>query len=201
MIIVDVEATGPEFSKHSLLSIGAVDFDNPTNQFYGECRAWDGAHMNMDGLNVNGFTVEQATDIKKQTDGELVKAFIDWSMKVPNHTLAGQNPSFDRDFIKDSAQRAGLDWPFAYRTIDQHTICYMHMIKRGIKPPVLNGRTDLNSDKIMEYVGIPAEVHPHNALNGAKIEAEAMSRLLYDKKLIAEFESYEVPWLREDQKL
>ena len=194
MIIVDIEATGPEVSKHSMLSIGALDFDNPMNQFYGECRAWEGAHMNEDGLKVNGFTIEEATDPKKQTDGELVKAFIEWALKCPEHTLAGQNPSFDRDFLADSAKRAHIEWPFAYRTIDQHSLCFMHMIKQGIKPPVSNNRTDLNSDKIMKYVGIPAEVHPHNALNGAKIEAEAMSRLLYDKKLLPEFEAYQIPW-------
>ncbi len=195
MIILDVEASGVDKNKNSILSIGAFDFDNPKNQFYGECRVWDGAHINKDALLINGFNKEQALDPNKQSDAELVKSFIKWAETVQEHTFAGQNPSFDRDFIHMTANRAHLPWPFAFRTIDQHSLCFMHMIKRGIIPPVANHRTDLNSDKIMKYVGIPAEPHPHNALNGAKIAGEAISRLLYDKKLLPEFEEFEIPWL------
>ena len=195
MIIVDIEASGTDTNKNSILSIGAIDFNNPKNQFYGECKIWEGAHINKEALEINGFTEEEARDSKKQSDIDLVKNFIEWSKTCKEHTFAGQNPSFDRDFIHSSATRGHLDWQFASRTIDQHSLCFMHMIKRGIVPPVLNGRTDLNSDKIMKYVGIPAEPHPHSALNGAKISAEAISRLLYDKNLLPEFTVHKIPWL------
>lgn len=192
MIIIDIEATGIDEVKHSILSIGAIDFDNPTNQFYEECRAFDGAHIMDEALNVNGFTREQAIDVSKQTDGELVKHFIEWTKSIKEQTLAGQNPSFDRDFLHRAADRYHIDWPFAYRTIDQHSVCFTHMIKRGVVPPVANRRTDLNSDKIMQYVGISVEPHPHNALNGAKVATEALSRLLFNKNLLPEFRNYPI---------
>lgn len=194
MIIVDVESSGVEPAKHSILSIGAIDFLNPKNQFYGECRIWDGAHIMDEALAVNGFTREQITDTKKQTEKDLVKSFLAWVEILSEHTIAGQNPSFDRDFIHKALERYHLNWPLAYRTIDLHTVCYFHMVKRGVSPPIANKRTDLNSDKIMKYVGIPAEPHPHNALNGAKVAAEALSRLLYDKSLMEEFKDYPIPW-------
>lgn len=187
MIVIDVEATGIDEIKHSILSIGAIDFDNPSNQFYEECRAFDDAHVMDEALAINGFTAEQVFDKNKQTDEDLVKHFIEWAKTVKEHTFAGQNPSFDRDFIHRAADRYHLDWSFAFRTIDQHSVCFTHMVKRGIVPPILNGRSDLNSDKIMQYVGIPTEPRPHNALNGAKVAAEALSRLLYDKNLLPEF--------------
>ncbi len=193
MIVVDVEATGVDEVKHSILSIGALDFDNPKNQFYEECRAFEGAHIMEEALAVNGFSPEQAIDSKKQTDEELVKHFIEWTKSVKEHTFAGQNPSFDRDFIHRTADRYHIDWPFAFRSIDQHSVCYTHMIKKGIIPPVIHDRSDLNSDKIMQYVGIPEEPHPHNALNGAKVAAEALSRLLYGKKLLPEFKKFDLP--------
>jgi len=56
------------------------------------------------------------------------------------------------------------------------------MIKNEVTPPTLNNHSGLNSDKIMEYVSIPTKIRPHNALNGAKIAAEALSRLLYNKE-------------------
>jgi len=195
MIVIDVEATGVDEIKHSILSIGALDFDNPENQFYEECRAFDGAHVMDEALVINGFAQEQVFDKSKQTDADLVRHFIEWTKTVKEHTFAGQNPSFDRDFIHRAADRYHLEWPFAFRSIDQHSVCYTHMVKRGIVPPVSHGRSDLNSDKIMQYVGIPAEPHPHNALNGAKVAAEALSRLLYDKKFLPEFKNNSIPWI------
>ena len=195
MLVVDVEASGTEAHKHSIVSVGALDLSNPTNRFYEECRIWDGAHV-MDGaLAVNGFTMEQITDSKKQTEADLVHAFMEWSKDLPEKTLAGQNVSFDRDFLKYASERAGhTEWPFAYRTIDTHTLCYMHMINRGMTPPVMKNRSALNLDAVLNYCGIPAEPEPHNALTGALSHAEVISRLLYGRKLLREFEQYQIPW-------
>jgi len=197
MLVVDIEASGTEYSKHSIVSIGALDFSNPTNRFYEECRIWEGAHI-MDGaLEVNGFTEEQITDQNKMTEEAIVTKFLDWSENLDDRTLVGQNPSFDRDFLKAGAERAGLNWTLAYRTIDTHSLCWMHIIKSGEAPPVNieHKRSALNLNAILNYCGIPTEPDPHNALTGALSHAEVTSRLLYDKKLLSEFEQYEIPWL------
>lgn len=192
MIVIDVETTGVDEVKHSILSVGAVDFEHPERQFYEECRAYTGAHIDDDGLAINGFTREQVMDPNKQTDEELIRHFITWALQTEEYTFAGQNPSFDRDFLQRTANRYHLEWPFAFRTVDQHSVCFTHMIKRGVTPPVIHNHSDLNSDKIMQYVGIPAEIHPHNALNGAKIAAEALSRLLYNKNILPEFKDFPI---------
>ena len=190
MIVIDVECTGVDEIKHAILSVGAIDFDNPENKFYEECRAWGGAHIDDEALAINGFTREQCLDNTTQTDEELIKHFIEWTKSVKEQTFAGQNPSFDRDFLHRAADRYHLDWPFAFRTIDQHSVCYTHMVRRELTPPVIKNHSGLNSDNIMKYVGIPSEPHPHNALNGAKIAAEALSRLLYGRQLLSEFKEY-----------
>lgn len=192
MIVIDVETTGVDEVKHSILSVGAVDFEHPEKQFYEECRAYSGAHIDDEGLAINGFTREQVMDSNKQTDEELIRHFMAWALQAEEYTFAGQNPSFDRDFLQRTANRYHLEWPFAFRTIDQHSVCFTHMIKRGVTPPVIHNHSDLNSDKIMQYVGIPAEIHPHNALNGAKIATEALSRLLYDKNILPEFKDFPI---------
>ncbi len=193
MIVLDIEASGTDPYKHSILSIGALDFTNPTKQFYAECRVWDGADIMDDALQVNGFTKEQALDPAKKTEAEITQAFFEWIMGSPDHTTAGQNPSFDRDFLRLAAERASINYPLAYRTIDVHSVCYLHMIERGVMPPLEHNRSALNSAKIMSYVGIPEEPHPHIALMGAKVAAEALSRLLYGKKLLPEFTQFEIP--------
>lgn len=197
MLAVDVEGTGTEAHIHSILSVGAVDLANPARQFYGECRIWDGAKMEEEAFAVNGFTKASAEDPKKQSEADLVHAFIAWALESEDRTFAGQNPSYDRDFLRNAAQRAGhTEWPFAHRTIDSHTLAWMHMVKRGVAPPLNpeHKRSALDLDAILVYCGIPEEPTPHNALTGAKSHAEVISRLLYDKKLLPEFEQYEIPW-------
>jgi len=196
MLILDIEASGTDPNKNSILSLGALDFDNPNNQFYDECRVWDGAHINDEALAVNGFTEKEAIDPGKKTETELVKAFIAWAEDARDRTFAGQNPSFDRDFVAAACHRAHLDFPFAHRTLDTHTMGYMHMVKRGIVPPfdAEKHRSNLDLDILLEYVGVPGEPTPHNALTGALCHAEVISRLLYDKRLLPEFEVYPVPW-------
>ena len=195
MIVLDVEASGVEPWKHSIVSLGALDFANPSNRFYEECRIWEGAHIMDEAMQVNGFTKQQITDASKPSEADLVHSFLTWSEGVEERTFAGQNVSFDRDFLKYAAERAKhTEWPFAHRTIDTHTLCYMHMIERGLQPPVRHRRSALNLDAVLNYCGIPEEPHPHNALTGALCHAEVVSRLLYGRKLLPEFEQFEIPW-------
>lgn len=197
MLVVDVEASGTEPTKHSIVSLGALDIQNPTNRFYGECRVWDGAHIMDEALAVNGFTKEQIQDPKKESEGDLVRRFFDWAADLPERTLAGQNVSFDRDFLKYAAMRAGhTNWNFSHRTIDTHTLCYMHIISRGQQPPLdkIHRHSALNLDAVLNYCGIPEEPSPHNALTGALSHAEVISRLLYGRKLLPEFTQYDIPW-------
>ncbi len=197
MLVLDIEASGTDYEKHSIVSIGAIDVDHPENRFYGECRIWDGAHIMEGALEVNGFTEAEITDKSKKTEGALVTEFLAWTEAIPDRTLTGQNVSFDRDMLKAGAERAGLNWELAYRTLDTHTMCWMHMIKRGFAAPVdeEHRRSSLNLDAVLNYCGIPSEPEPHNALTGALCHAEVTSRLLYDKKLLPEFEQFEIPWL------
>lgn len=197
MLALDIEATGTEYHKHSIVSLGALDMANPENRFYEECRIWDGAHVMEEALEVNGFTHEEITDSTKQTEGELVEKFLAWSEQLADRTLAGQNVSFDRDFIKGACERAGLNYPFAHRTVDSHTLAWMHMTKRGLTPPIdpEHKRSAMNLDAVLNYTGIPEEPTPHNALTGALSHAEVIHRLLYDEKFLPEFEQYELPWL------
>lgn len=196
MIVVDVETTGVVPHKHSIVAIGALDPEKPEWRFYKECRIWEGAHVSDESLEINGFTLEQITDPAKETEGEVARAFLEWSQHMGDRTLAGQNVSFDRDFLRLACMREGLSWDLAHRTIDTHTLCFMHMIKRGVVPPIdpEHRRSALNLDAILIYCGIAEEPKPHNALTGALSHAEVIWRLLYGKPLLPEFSEYPLPW-------
>ncbi|MDD2654956.1 MAG: exonuclease domain-containing protein, partial [Candidatus Omnitrophica bacterium] len=92
MIVVDVETTGTNPLKHSLIDIGAVDFSNASNQFYGQCRIFQNAELSLYALELTGMAVEKLNDINKPTVEELVEEFIEWTKPIKDKTIAGQNP-------------------------------------------------------------------------------------------------------------
>lgn len=196
MLVVDIEASGLSAERCSIVSVGALDLSNPEHRFYGECRVWDGAHIMEEALKVNGFSEAEVTDPAKMSEAELVTQFLEWSQHIADRTITGQNPSFDRDMLRAAAGRAGLAWDLAHRTIDTHTLAFMHMIQRGLPPPIdeQHRRSSLDLDAILNYCGIPSEPEPHNAMTGALCHAEVASRLLFGKPLLPEFMEYPQPW-------
>ncbi len=199
MLVLDIEASGLDYKESSIVSLGALDLHNPTNRFYAECKVWDGAHISDEALEVNGFTKEEVMDEDKMSEAELIRNFIDWSKQIEDdRTLAGQNVSFDRDYVQAACNRAGVEYPFAHRTIDTHSLAWIHYINRGLEPPIdkEHKRSALNLDAVLNYCGIPDEPEPHNALTGALSHAEVIYRLLYGKKLLPEFDQFDIPWVK-----
>lgn len=183
MLVIDIETSGQEPSKSSVLSIGAVDFCNPTNQFYQECRIWDGAIIEQEALDVNGFTKEEISRKDKCSEGELLRNFLEWTKTCKVKTWAGMNPAFDRNFLKEVAERNKIDFPFCYRLVDLHSVCYAHLLRKGINPKIDDRGSKMNIDEVLMVAGLPPEPRPHNALTGAKVAAEALSRLIFNKNL------------------
>jgi DNA polymerase III epsilon subunit-like protein len=194
MIVVDVETSGTEPEVHSLLSIGAINFNDPKDQFYEECRMFDGAHSDPEGLKINGFTEEQIRDPKKQSEAELITRFLAWIESKEEYTIGGQNSHVDLSFLKAAAHRTHANFILAKRVIDLHSIVYFHMLSRGLPLPKLHKHSGINSAFITKYVGIPEERKPHIGINGATWEAEALHRLFFGKFLFDQYKGYPVPF-------
>jgi DNA polymerase-3 subunit epsilon len=193
VIVVDVETTGLSAGRHSIVSIGAVDFSYPANQFYKECKPFDGADIDPSALAVNGFKLEHFSDPERPALFDVMQDFLSWSRACEDQTLAGMNTWFDRDFIQSAIGRYHLDWPFGQRIVDLHSVCYSHMVAQGRKIPSEGKHTRLSNDRILTYLGLPEEPKPHHGLTGARMESEAFSRLLHHRPLLQEFETYPLP--------
>jgi DNA polymerase III epsilon subunit-like protein len=193
MIVLDIETTGLDPRRHSIVEVGAIDFDCPTNYFNERCQIWNGAEIDFEALEINGFTLNEIHDQTILTQKELISRFITWTSQIEDKTIAGQNVDFDINFLNESAGRCCLNFSLGTRKVDQHSFVYAHFLKRNIRPPLKDGYSDLNSDFIMDYVGLPSEPKPHRAINGAKFEAEALSRLLFGRPLFEEFYNYAIP--------
>ncbi|HYD93575.1 MAG TPA: 3'-5' exonuclease [Candidatus Paceibacterota bacterium] len=195
MIVLDVESSGTNPDQHSILSIGALDLDEPTNQFYDECRIWGGAKIEKEACEINGFSEEDAKDSEKKTEAELIAAFFAWATDRPkDRTLAAQNVAFDRAFLEAAARRAHIECPFAHRTLDLHSLTWLHMTLHGKEVPQIRNHSAINSKTVLEYCGLPEETHPHNALTGALWHAEVIARMAYNKNVIPDFSSFPIPW-------
>lgn len=198
MIIVDTETTGLYPEKNSIVSIGALDFCNPENWFYIECGVWNGAEFDEYSLKINGFTKEQIKNCPISLE-TAIDNFLGWVKKIQiesdyDITLAGENPWFDINFLKNSAERYKLEWFFSHRAIDLHSISVNKHLDKNLKIPLnKNKYSNLKLDETLKFVGIPEEPMPHNALTGAKVEAEAFSRIIYGEPLLEKFGIYKVP--------
>lgn len=193
MIVLDIETTGLDPRRHSIVEIGAIDFNSPGNFFSERCSVWEGAEIDLRALEINGLSVEDIHYKTILSQKEIISNFIGWLDGIEDKTIAGQNVDFDIDFFNESSARCGLTFRLGKRKVDQHAIVFAHLMKRNIKPPLKEGFSVVNSDFIMKYAGIPPEPKPHRAINGARYEAEALSRLIFGRGMFGEFEGFGVP--------
>jgi len=193
MIVLDIETTGLDPRRHAIIEVGAIDFDCPGNYFNERCQIWNGAEIDLKALEINGLKLNEIQDKTIFTQKELIARFMIWIDQIEDKTIAGQNVDFDINFLNESFRRCGLNFSLGKRKVDQHSIVYAHFLKRNIRPPLKDGFSDLNSDFIMNYAGLPPELKPHRAINGARFEAEALSRLIYGRGMFEEFAEYPIP--------
>ncbi|MDV3278345.1 MAG: 3'-5' exonuclease [Nitrososphaerales archaeon] len=193
MIVVDLQTTGWNDRQDRIVSIGAVDFENPARLFHQECRTPTKARISPEAWRAFRFDRRSLFTKNKPTIRSTVQGFISWSESSDVRTLAGQNPWFDAAFLRTAAKRYHLDWPFGYRHVDLHSIFYARFLELGLRIPTENGLDALGLSTILRYTGLERRRRRHNALTNAKLEAEALSRLICGKVLFEEYRKYKIP--------
>ncbi len=195
MLVVDMEFTGLDSEKNSIISLGAVDYLHPSRTLYLECRPRSGALFDDEAFLVHGMSMEYLSKLSLTEKG-LIHQFHEWTLESPSRVLMGQAPQLDWAFLQSAYDRYELEWPFGHRLIDSHSICVAHHFWNNVNPSSRNGLSDLGLDKIAQYVGLPKRVGEHNALADAKLTAECFARLLENKNLLPEYASFKIPTIR-----
>ncbi len=192
IVVCDVETTGLDPRRNSICDIGAIELIR-NQTFESICQIRPDAEITKEAMEVNGYTEAQLRDSRKPS---LEKAIRDFHYWLGNKgVLVGENPSFDQGFLMEAMRVYGLDYPLNERTLDIHTLSYIDHLRRAeqgenIQVPLNKRRTDINLDYTLRYVGLPAEPKPHRGLMGARLEAEAFSRLVFNKPFFEEFKGY-----------
>lgn len=192
MIVIDIETSGLDPKKHGILSIGAVDYNNPSNTFYEEAKIEEGKEIDSVALKINGFTEKCIKDPGKNPLNRVLYNFQIWLNNIKEITLAGQNPAFDAGFLKQAFKEKGFYWCFGHRYVDLYSVAISTYLKKGFDIPQKSGRYIINLDEILWSVGLSKRGEIHNGLMDAKLEAEAFSRLIYSKNWSEEFSEFPV---------
>lgn len=194
MIILDIETTGLDPMDNGLLSIGAIDYTMPSYTFYIECRIREGEKIDPEALKINGFSLDEVKDKTKLSTREALIKFDEWLKTRPIKMIGGLHISaFDVPFINKKALQCGVRLKLHKRTIDLHSIAYARMQQLGRIVPLTDGWSVMDTDYIYPFCGLPKQPKPQNSLNGARWEAEALSRIIYGKNLITELSRYPIP--------
>jgi DNA polymerase III epsilon subunit-like protein len=191
--VVDTETTGLDPTRDQILSIGALDFGNPYRTYYNECRLSRRVNLSKSASGVTGFSLSMVRDRRKPTLEIILQEFLRWTSECKDKTLAGENPWFDIIFLKRAVARHGLAWPFGHRYVDLHSAIYVEMLRRRRRAMLSDGVSRLGLDRTLGYVGLRPRKGFHNALEDAKLEAEAFARLIYGKALLKEYSIQPIP--------
>ncbi len=154
MIVLDIETSGMDFLKCGIWQIGAIDLENPENQFLEESRIDDEDIVTESAKKITGKTETELRDVKKQSQKQLLKRFFEWCEKAKVKNFICQNPQFDTTFLILKAKKYDLKYPFHYRTFDLHSIASLKY--KQIKGNFLidKDHSDMSLDNTLKFCGI-----------------------------------------------
>jgi len=212
MIVLDTEFSGLNEQLNGMWQIGAIEFENPMNQFIQEGRIDGEDEVEAEAMKITGMTEIQLRDPKKQSQMELINNFFKWIKSVKVKNIIGQNPSSDYWFMRAKSAKYGLhnprdprSFPLPYRMFDLHSVAQTVHFRLHGKFLVNEGKSNMGLGNVLKMVGMEdhrmklqgSEVvkqgSPHNALEDAKLTAEAFSRLTTGRNLLPEFSKFTVP--------
>ncbi len=123
-LIIDVETTGLDPTRHACVELGAILLDEKFDvvwEYSSLMKPWPGAEFCADALKVHRIRSEVA-----QVAEPAEKVVRDFHQRFDRETaplvVAGWNVWFDVSFLKVLYHRAGLAWPFGHRFLDVQSI-------------------------------------------------------------------------------
>jgi len=211
MIILDLESSGINTGKAGIWQIGAIEFENPKNQFLEEGRIDNEDKVVEGAIKVTGKTEEEMRDKNKQSQKQLILNFLEWAKTCEERVVMGHNVGWDISFIQNKCLEHDIIDQFrevmSQRSIDLHTLAQIKKIeKEGKFSTAENKKSNMNLSKVMEFCGlsdnrislqsdgeIKKEGKIHDALEDCKIEGECYSRLIYGKNLFSRYAKFKIP--------
>jgi len=113
MIVLDMETSGLDLVKSGIWQIGAIDLNNPKDQFIEEARIDDWDLISDGALKVTGKTEQELRDPKKQSQKEMFEKFIEWIKNKPETNFLCQGPQWDFSWLIIRIEKFGFRFIFS----------------------------------------------------------------------------------------
>jgi len=173
MISLDLETTGIDARKYAIVSVGAVEIENPDNCFYEEIQFDLTKLIDPRALEINGFTEKNIKDPNKKNISEVLRDFVDWTKNIENVTLLAHNAWFEKSFLVENLGRKEYEKVFGIRVLDLYGTFNSYCRTNYIEIPM---RDNFCGKKIgwwktrldCSIYWVTREPKPHNALTELK---------------------------------
>lgn len=160
-IVVDIETNGTWFPEYSMVSIGAVYHEDPSQKFYVEMRPLNN-NFQPRAYEVNGFSHEQVLGFPPAEEG--IKAFYEWVTRIMGHDtyikFVSDTTAFDHHFV------SGYLWTFVGKNPFGHAPTSLTNLFKGVTGDMRARIDHLRDTK-----------HTHNALDDAIGNHEAFTKI------------------------
>jgi DNA polymerase III epsilon subunit-like protein len=152
LVILDVETSGLNKKKHSILRVTAKRLSDG-EKFDAWVKPEPGSFGDKRSLSKTGIDAE-----KLKTEGEELPSVLRKLSKFLSnsgpHILAGCNVSFDVDFIEEGCRKYGIRPPFGGKRVDLQTVAFVYHECGNIQLPADGGGVDLSFNSIAKACGI-----------------------------------------------
>ena len=178
LLFIDTETGGLDPSKHSLLSLAMVIWEDMEIIDSMELLINDGIlSATEEALSVNRIDIEEHRKMaisSSQAVDTIISFISKYFPQQSKITLAGHNVHFDADFLKIFFSRNNLNFNeyFSHRIIDTSSILHYLYLAGKIK------QRAISSDEAFDLFEIEVDGR-HTALGDAIATAKLFTRLLY----------------------
>ncbi len=175
-IFLDIETTGLDPFKHSVVDIALKIIELPTQTLLATYQSlvkhpvdiWE--KRDLISMQINGYTwehISQGQEIAK-VSCEIKELFNSVEIQRGKAVFICQNPGFDRAFfsqIVDVYAQEKMNWPYHWLDLASMywTISHLKRVEKREPFPV---SMNLSKNAIAKQYFLPPEQEPHHALNG-----------------------------------
>lgn len=172
IIVVDLEASGCNYDKHSIIQIGAVRLSK-TLEIEDEFNKYIIPYK--EEWNKEAEQIHHITQIYLAENGMflniVLKNFVEWIGEPKEYYIAQWSCGWDFNMILKAFQHLGWDNPFPYRNIDIASIVRFNLFTKGFSP----GKSLY---KCANILGIDTKKYkPHDGLDDARLTVEVLQKV------------------------
>ena len=177
ILVIDLEATGLDSTKHEIIQIGAVLLDKKTlkekSNFstYVKPKKWRA--KDPEAMKVNKITWDLVKDAPS-----LKSSLIKLEKYFPSNkvVIANYGSVFDIEFLKKGFRDINRKYPYEYHVFNIWPLCYTYAAKHKL---LKNSKrfTKFRLEDLARHFKLTFENH-HDALVDARIEGQILQKII-----------------------